>query len=448
MGVFAHEFGFDSLQDFLDAGLNHHHYPSPDRALPGKRGYLMIYDSEFMNAFDLDRDEWVSFLISSLRDKHLPVHTYLYDYGGADQGYDDTYMLEDWLFAEINSVYFVKMALERGADMSMTRHHDGASILQAMAMLGDDDPEWEVKLDLLIKAGININQKNRHGHSVLEAVLFAEMPIIYKPLLMRLFSAGLALPESTEDRANVLYAAIDCGNPWLVDEILARIPPHQRETVVQHRNADGETALNCWDMYDVPADSDTNMLECLKRAYRAGAKINDVNQSGKTILHIATKFNQVEIIRWALANGVQINIQDAKGHTALSYAESIDVYAMLLNAGSDPFLFDHQGFSVFGKTIAWYNNEYIAVLKQAISTIGYPATVVPAVMPDATFTYHGEPWSWAAIVDIMLIDDVATLGQDNGTRVTAPDGKDYSRTDMAQLLGIPLNSDFNTSFLN
>jgi hypothetical protein len=30
MGVFAHEFGFDSLQDFLDAGLNHHHYPSPE----------------------------------------------------------------------------------------------------------------------------------------------------------------------------------------------------------------------------------------------------------------------------------------------------------------------------------------------------------------------------------------------------------------------------------
>ncbi len=65
-------------------------------------------------------------------------------------------------------------------------------------------------------------------------------------------------------------------------------------------------------------------------------------------LHMAAKEGKTEIVRYLLAKGVNVDLRDADGRTALTYAASegqTEVIKILLQAGADPELADKNGRS-------------------------------------------------------------------------------------------------------
>jgi len=64
-------------------------------------------------------------------------------------------------------------------------------------------------------------------------------------------------------------------------------------------------------------------LECADTLIKSGADINATNSKGKSILHIAVQENaNVEIVRFLLKSGVNVNAVDLENRTALEYTEN------------------------------------------------------------------------------------------------------------------------------
>jgi len=57
------------------------------------------------------------------------------------------------------------------------------------------------------------------------------------------------------------------------------------------------------------------------REFFQNVDINSINEDGKTVLHIACEFRQVDIVKLAIELGVDKNIRDHDGRNALNYAK-------------------------------------------------------------------------------------------------------------------------------
>ena len=63
------------------------------------------------------------------------------------------------------------------------------------------------------------------------------------------------------------------------------------------------------------------------------------DEYGWTTMHFAASFNRVDILRYLLENGAEINVKDDQGYTPLLLAietESLDAFKLLLDNGADP----------------------------------------------------------------------------------------------------------------
>ncbi len=71
------------------------------------------------------------------------------------------------------------------------------------------------------------------------------------------------------------------------------------------------------DVFDLVEEGKTEEV----REFFQNVDINTINEDGKTILHIACEFNQVDIVKLAIELGVDKNIRDHDGRNALNYAK-------------------------------------------------------------------------------------------------------------------------------
>ena len=62
-------------------------------------------------------------------------------------------------------------------------------------------------------------------------------------------------------------------------------------------------------------------METVKKFVEYGSDVNE-NINGVTPLMLAARYNRVEIIKYLLDNGANLNALDQYGHSALYYAES------------------------------------------------------------------------------------------------------------------------------
>ncbi len=79
-------------------------------------------------------------------------------------------------------------------------------------------------------------------------------------------------------------------------------------------------------------------LEVVQLLLSKGARVNNVNHSGETALHIASRKKYKDIVRALLGAGAEVNIQDKRGSTPLMKAAlkgDVEIVNTLIQAGSD-----------------------------------------------------------------------------------------------------------------
>jgi len=70
-------------------------------------------------------------------------------------------------------------------------------------------------------------------------------------------------------------------------------------------------------IFSLAKDGETDEI----REYFESVDINTTNEDGKTILHVACEFSQVDVVKLALELGINKNLHDYDGRSALNYAK-------------------------------------------------------------------------------------------------------------------------------
>ena len=98
-----------------------------------------------------------------------------------------------------------------------------------------------------------------------------------------------------------------------------------------------------------------NRLDLVMYSFFLGADANDVDSTGETPLHIATRISTCITYLLLLKGGIKVNLQDNRGYTPLHLAimqdmpeqERYDICLLLLEAGADPTIENNIGLSPF-----------------------------------------------------------------------------------------------------
>jgi len=185
-------------------------------------------------------------------------------------------------------------------------------------------------VSLLIQAGADPNKPDASGESSLFAVRD------FKPAVLLAAAGGDPNITSVFDMTPLMVAASN-GQRKAVDALL-RI-----NAECDYRNAKGETAL-MFAAGNAQAGVVTQLLE-----WGADAKIRDVD--GCTALHHAAvkpSRSACEIARLLVASGVDVNIAEKDGETALmvaAYARATNVVRTLITLGADVNLVSDRGLT-------------------------------------------------------------------------------------------------------
>lgn len=112
--------------------------------------------------------------------------------------------------------------------------------------------------------------------------------------------------------------------------------------------------------------------------------VDATDGDGRTALIHSAAYNNIELMRWLVKNGADINLKDRIGYTALHFAgqnKYVDIAAYLLEKGADPNVQD-----IHGNTPLWtaiFNSkEEKGVVKLLLKHGGNP---------NLTNNYHKTP---------------------------------------------------------
>ena len=111
------------------------------------------------------------------------------------------------------------------------------------------------------------------------------------------------------------------------------------------------------------------------------ATVSDIDQHGKTMLHIAcssTSKQELDVVRFLLEQGSGVNVQDKRGNTALHNAARIsghEVVKLLLTFGCDAMLKNSDGQTPLGLASAKARGKVTQILRQQVHEL----TAVPKI---------------------------------------------------------------------
>ena len=74
--------------------------------------------------------------------------------------------------------------------------------------------------------------------------------------------------------------------------------------------------------------------------------VNAKDEFEYTALHAAVSYSQIDIIRFLISKGADVNIRDGDMDTPLHVVESEEIARLLIEHGADPKLRNDQGFLV------------------------------------------------------------------------------------------------------
>ena len=212
-----------------------------------------------------------------------------------------------------------------GADVNTRRDGIWHTPLEMLVQRTVRTDEVLSKVEILLAAGVDINDLCCNGYSALSFAAWEGVPAVVEALL----AAGYAV------RSRVWQVAFYNDNPAVVDMLVAAIDPRTRLSF-------GETALH-W-------VAEEGSLANVARLLAAGADVTARSAPGQTALHWAAGFpgnDDPAVVEALLAAGADLAARDTEGQTALhlaaEFSDNPAVVEALLAVGADATARDGEG---------------------------------------------------------------------------------------------------------
>jgi ankyrin repeat protein len=203
--------------------------------------------------------------------------------------------------------------------------HDGYTPLHRLA-LGQKDPDI---FEFFIKAGAEVDQKDALGNSpLLNAALRNTLEIV-KLLSEKTKNINVA----NEKGQTALMLALQRNQLEVVDFLV------DEGANINVLDASGNT-LGYYLVYSFDPNKPEVFEAKLNWAIDHGLSLNTVQGDGNSLLHLAAKANDLELLKFLSAFDIPINAQNEEGLTALHIAamkaKDGEIMQYLLSQGADP----------------------------------------------------------------------------------------------------------------
>ncbi|MEA3352998.1 MAG: ankyrin repeat domain-containing protein [Campylobacterota bacterium] len=279
---------------------------------------------------------------------------------------------------ELNQHRVIDKILEI-SDVDINRKDQfGRSLLQDAVVLGDHE-----MAKILLEHGANINSKDNKGRHVLyDALSYGNIEFIdYLLTFKNLDLNNVDIEQNTILHHNFVKENDDLaikfmqhganpnikdkeGNTYLSITALKGIESFYiiEEAIklgfnISARVADENTILiEVISTFSKLSDNDEDRRYSLylmsKKLIEHGIDINAVNSKNENALFQAVKVGNVDQTAMLLGSGIEVNLQNIYGETALSLAayggvEKLDIVSLLLQYNADPTVMDKKGKTLF-----------------------------------------------------------------------------------------------------
>lgn len=158
---------------------------------------------------------------------------------------------------------------------------------------------------LLVEGGADCSEKYGTDLDPLLVYAAVEMPALCDALIKRgNIDVDVCFGKKQE---TALHLAATHGNVELARLLL------EHKADIHKKNATGETPLSL-----TAVNGHVEMAELLLS--KDAKMIDGVNNKGESVLHLAVKRNKLELVKYLISKGVNINLKDSEGNTPLSLA--------------------------------------------------------------------------------------------------------------------------------
>lgn len=207
---------------------------------------------------------------------------------------------------QLGEIDKVRSLIKAGADINV-KDKNGIFPLLGAAFAG----KTEVA-KALIEAKALLNQFDRFGFTPLMiASTCCESIRQREDVALLLIEAGAEINhKTTYKNQNVLMLAVQCGSDYFIKALL------DAGVNINEKDSDGQTALML--------ASGSGKIEAVKALIRWGADVKATNNNGSTALMYATfnRTQRIDTVKTFIESGADVNAVDNNGSTALMFAAS------------------------------------------------------------------------------------------------------------------------------
>lgn len=215
-------------------------------------------------------------------------------------------------------------------------------------------------LEKLKAEGVNICQPTPEGRLPLaEAARHGQVKVV-EALLAANCDVQQVEPFS---QSTALTSAVSIKHLAVVDALLAA-------------KADPNFAApgkpTAWQLLADAEDDATLQMRNSLRAY--GANVDAIDSNGETLLIRAVRKDSIDLVRWLILKGANLNVQDKEGRTAVMHAvlnpQGDAALKLLIAAKADLNLRDAQDYTALGRVMLLTDAQRQQQLKQMLTQAG------------------------------------------------------------------------------
>jgi len=230
---------------------------------------------------------------------------------------------------EYKNLGIIKLLIEHGSDPNLPIDEKGNSILMYLIMKDDFSM---IKYLLKVSKTVNLNQRNHLGYTAFAYALKCNNFEIIDYFINNKF-VDL---HSEDDYGNDMIMYSTCGQSGLSIEQYKKMIKSLDDEIIDHRNHNGETYL-------IMATK-VNHERFINILLDRGVQVNLQDSEGNTALHYAAVQGNTKTIKILLNHQAKLEIMNNKNETPLMVAcrfEQKDAMAVLIENGALPFFIDN-----------------------------------------------------------------------------------------------------------